>query len=74
MAEVTAAYDRVLDRRVAVKLIRGSKIDDPVGRERFWREARAAARLSHANTVGVYDFGEDAGRPFIVMELVEGPS
>jgi eukaryotic-like serine/threonine-protein kinase len=72
MAHVTAAYDRLLDRRVAVKLIRDELVGDVASRERLLREARAAAGLHHPNTVAVFDVGEDGGRPFIVMELVEG--
>lgn len=72
MGLVLAAYDRLLERPVAIKLIHENYLRDPVSRERFWREAKAAAGLSHPNTVAVYDLGEDAGRPFIVMELVDG--
>lgn len=74
MAQVNAARDRVLDRRVAVKLIHPGQLRDPVSRERFAREAKAAAALHHPNTVAVFDYGDDDGRPFIVMELVDGPS
>lgn len=74
MAQVFAAHDRVLDRPVAIKLIHHALSDDPVGRQRFEREARLAAALQHPNTVGVFDVGEDGGRPFIVMELVDGES
>lgn len=74
MAEVYAAYDQVLRRRVAVKIIHVDQLRDPVSRERFVQEARVAAGLQHPNTVAVFDVGEDAGRPFIVMELLEGQS
>jgi eukaryotic-like serine/threonine-protein kinase len=74
MAQVFAAHDRVLDRSVAIKLIHHALSGDPVGRERFVREARVAAGLQHPNTVGVFDVGDDGGRPFIVMELVRGQS
>ncbi len=73
MAEIFAARDRRLDRRVAIKLLR---IDfaDAAARVRFEREARAAASLSHPNVVTIYDVGEDRSRPYLVMELVEGQS
>ncbi|HSI93876.1 MAG TPA: protein kinase [Jiangellaceae bacterium] len=74
MAQVYAAHDRVLHRQVAIKLIHDAQVRDPVSRERFAREARVAAGLQHPNTVAVFDVGEDGGRPFIVMELVEGRS
>jgi serine/threonine-protein kinase len=72
MADVELAHDQVLDREVAVKLLHSRYSDDPSFRERFKREARAAASLNHANMVAVYDTGEEDGRPFIVMEYVAG--
>jgi eukaryotic-like serine/threonine-protein kinase len=72
MGRVLVANDRVLGRDVAVKLLGGAP--DEVTRERFLREARAAARLHHPNAVAVYDTGEDDGQPYIVMELVRGGS
>ncbi|MFW6205414.1 MAG: serine/threonine-protein kinase, partial [Actinomycetota bacterium] len=72
MAQVYAAYDRVLQRQVAIKLINDAHVRDPEGVERFAREARLAAGLQHPNTVAVFDVGDADGRPFIVMELVEG--
>ncbi|MDV6010937.1 protein kinase domain-containing protein [Haloechinothrix sp. LS1_15] len=74
MAQVYAARDRTLDRDVAIKLMHDHIAGEPTARERLLREARAAAALQHPNTVSVYDVGEDAGRPFIVMELVAGRS
>jgi serine/threonine-protein kinase len=74
MAEVYAAFDHVLRRRVAVKIIHLAQLRDQVSRERFIQEARVAASLQHPHTVAVYDVGEDADRPFIVMELLEGQS
>jgi eukaryotic-like serine/threonine-protein kinase len=74
MSRVVAAHDRVLGRQVAVKLLRDDLGGDPTIRERLLREARAAASFSHPNAVAIYDVGEDGGRPFIVMELVDGPS
>jgi eukaryotic-like serine/threonine-protein kinase len=72
MARVVAATDRLLDRRVAVKLLRADLADEPGVRERLLREARAAASFSHPNAVAVFDVGEDDGTPFIVMELIAG--
>jgi serine/threonine-protein kinase len=73
MATVYLARDRELDRPVAVKLLAENLAGDSAFRERFLREARLAARLSHANVVSVYDAGEaEDGRPYIVMEHVPG--
>lgn len=71
MAEVVEAYDRKLDRRVAVKLLHVG-VADPRARERFLREARMAAGFVHPNVVTIHDVGEVRGRPYLVMELVEG--
>jgi serine/threonine protein kinase len=73
MATVYLARDAELDRPVAVKLLAENLAGDVSFRERFLREARLAARLSHPNLVSVYDAGEEAdGRSYIVMEYVEG--
>jgi len=72
MAEVYLARDQLLDRPVAVKLLFPELAQDANFVERFRREARAAAGLNHHNIVSVYDFGEDEGSYFIVMEYVEG--
>ena len=72
MASVYLAHDGELERRVAVKLLGASVGRDDDLRRRFARESRLAARLSHPNVVTVFDAGEDAGRPFIVMEYVDG--
>lgn len=72
MGEVRAGTDRRLGRPVAVKLLRGDLAGDPEVRARFEAEARAAARLSHPNVVGVFDTGEQDGLPFIVMERLPG--
>ena len=61
MARVYLATDRVLERQVAVKVLSPSDAQDPLFVERFRREARAAARLSHPNIVAVFDSGSDAG-------------
>jgi eukaryotic-like serine/threonine-protein kinase len=72
MAVVYRAYDRMLERPVAIKILRQDFSEDEAFRERFRQEARAAANLSHPNIVMVHDFGFDAGRLFIVMEFVPG--
>jgi serine/threonine protein kinase len=74
MAVVYLARDTELGRAVAIKLLAENLVDDPELRRRFVREARLAARLSHPNVVAVYDAGEEDGRPYIVMECVEGES
>ncbi len=72
MSTVYLAQDEVLDRPVAVKLLHREISEEVDQLERFRREARAAARLSHPNLVGVIDAGEDEGRPYIVFEYVPG--
>src|SRR5512142_278116 len=72
MAVVYRAYDRMLERPVAIKILRQDFTSDENFRERFRQEARSAANLSHPNIVTVHDFGFDAGRPFIVMEFIPG--
>jgi serine/threonine-protein kinase len=72
MATVYLAHDDDLERWVAVKVVREELVADAATRDRFLREARLAARLAHPNVVRVYDAGESDGRPFIVMEHVEG--
>lgn len=74
MGVVLAARDTLLQRRVAVKLLGDDGGEGDEERARFAREARAAARLSHPNVISIYDVGEHGGRPFLVMELVEGPT
>lgn len=72
MGSVYGAVDERLGRRVAVKLLRAELAEDDRFVERFRREARAAAALAHPNIASVFDYGEDDGRRFIVMELVDG--
>ena len=72
MSTVYRAYDPTLERWVAIKLMHRDISDDPDQLERFRREARAVARLSHPHVVTVIDFGEDEGTPYIVLEYVEG--
>ena len=73
MAKVWLAHDRLLDRRVAVKILAERYAADPGFVERFRREASAAAGLSHPNIVTVYDRGEADGSYYIVMEHLPGP-
>ena len=72
MGSVWEAEDEVLHRRVAVKVLSDALAEDERFVERFRREARAAASLSHPNVASVFDFGEDSETPFIVMELIDG--
>ena len=72
MANVYLAYDTILDRNVAVKVLRGDLATDEKFVRRFQREALSASSLSHPNIVEVYDVGEDNGSYFIVMEYIEG--
>ena len=74
MARVYLATDRVLERPVAVKMLSPPYAQDPSFVERFRREARAAARLSHPNIVAVFDSGSDADLHYLVMEYVPGHS
>jgi eukaryotic-like serine/threonine-protein kinase len=72
MSSVFKAHDRLLDRIVAIKVLHPHFTADEEYVERFRREARAVAQLSHPNIVTVIDRGEDAGRQYIVFEYVEG--
>jgi tRNA A-37 threonylcarbamoyl transferase component Bud32 len=72
MSTVYRAFDSTLERRVAIKLMHRDIAADSDQLERFRREARAVAQLSHPHIVGVIDAGEDEGRPYIVFEYVEG--
>jgi serine/threonine-protein kinase len=72
MAEVYRAHDRLLDRPVALKVLFSELSVDRSFVERFRREAQAAANLSHPNIVPVFDWGEDTGTYFIVMEFIDG--
>jgi serine/threonine-protein kinase len=72
MASVYVAMDGRLHREVALKIMRPTLAMDPTFVERFQREARSAARLSHPNVVAVFDQGEDDGDVFLAMELVQG--
>jgi serine/threonine-protein kinase len=72
MSSVFKARDRLLERRVALKVLHEHYTGDEEYVERFRREARVVAQLSHPNIVTVIDRGEDEGRQFIVFELIEG--
>ncbi|MBQ3295186.1 MAG: Stk1 family PASTA domain-containing Ser/Thr kinase [Erysipelotrichaceae bacterium] len=72
MADVYLAFDVILNRHVAVKILKSDMADDEMARERFKREAEAITQLSHPNIVDVYDVGEDGDRHYIVMEYVKG--
>lgn len=72
MANVYLASDTILDRKVAVKVLRGDLAGDEKFVRRFQREALAASSLSHPNIVEIYDVGEDDGNFYIVMEYIEG--
>ncbi len=76
MSTVYTAIDERLDRLVAVKVMSPALSADPSFTDRFTREARSAAKLTHTNAVAVYDQGEESGKNgllvFLVMELVSG--
>ena len=73
MGVVYAARDERLERTVALKTL-SAPPDDELARERLWREAKAAASVNHPNICQIYEVGEDGGRLFIAMELLEGQS
>src|SRR5207245_2309826 len=72
MGIVYSATDEAMGRVVAVKILMADLEYAPETRERFNREAQAAARLVHPNIITIFDAGEDQGRSFIVMQLLEG--
>ena len=72
MANVYLAYDTILDRKVAIKVLRGDLSNDEKFIRRFKREALSVSNLSHPNIVEVYDVGEEDGNYYIVMEYIEG--
>src|SRR3954449_6907494 len=75
MGAVFRARRRLLGDDVALKIVRAEIGDDPDARERFLRESRACAQLRHPNIVSILDYNVDAeGRPFLVMELLNGRS
>ena len=72
MANVYLAEDTILNRKVAVKVLRGDLANDEKFVRRFQREALSASSLNHPNIVEIYDVGEDDGNFYIVMEYVDG--
>src|SRR6188472_1159895 len=72
MGEVYKAFDPVLKRHVAIKMLTAQLGLDAEMRKRFEREAQSAARLNHQNIVTVYQLGEEQGTIYIAMELLEG--
>ena len=74
MGEVWKAHDPIILRDVAIKILKPEYMGDPGFLERFRTEAKHAARVNHEGIANVYDYGEDAGSAFLVMELVPGES
>ena len=72
MGVVYSARDNMMERTVAIKVMMTDLEDDPETSARFYREARSAGQLVHPNIVTIFDMGQENGRPFIVMELLEG--
>ncbi len=72
MADVYKAHDTILDRVVAVKILHAQLANDEEFLEKFQLEAKAAAKLSHPNIVGIYDVGQDENKHYIVMEYIAG--
>ena len=72
MADVYCAFDTILKREVAIKILKEELSNDPVSLERFRREANASTCLSHPNIVDIYDVGDDGDKHFIVMEYIKG--
>jgi serine/threonine protein kinase len=72
MGEVWQAVDNVIERNVAIKILKEEYLGDKAFRERFRAEARHAALVNHEGIAGVYDFGEEEGSAYLVMELVPG--
>ena len=72
MSHVYRARDTVIGRTVAIKVLTAEAAADPEAKARFLREAQMAGNISHENIMSVYDFGEEDGRPFMVMEFLRG--
>lgn len=72
MGEIFEAYDTELQRTVAIKVLASKYVEDETMKQRFLREARMASQLNHPNIATIYEIGEAAGNPYIVMEYVEG--
>jgi tRNA A-37 threonylcarbamoyl transferase component Bud32 len=74
MGRVYLGHDDQLGRRVAIKLMHPSRAEDAVSRQRFLRESKATAAINHPHVVTIYQVGEHAGLPYIVMQHVDGPN
>ncbi|HBY61864.1 MAG TPA: hypothetical protein DEH78_18750 [Solibacterales bacterium] len=74
MSHVYRAKDTVLGRTVAVKILTPQGNADPDARARFLQEARMASNITHDNIIAIFDFGEEQGRPYMVMEFLVGKS
>ena len=72
MGTVYLAFDNTLQRDVAIKVLNESSVEDSANVDRFKREVKAVAGLTHSNVIGLYDFAEDNGQFFAVMEYVKG--
>jgi tRNA A-37 threonylcarbamoyl transferase component Bud32 len=72
MGEIFEAYDTNLHRAVAIKVLASKYVEDETMKQRFLREARMASKLNHPNIATIFEIGEAAGNPYIVMEYVEG--
>ena len=74
MGEVWQAHDEIILRSVAIKILKQEYMSDPGFLERFRTEARLAAMVNHEGIANVFDYGEDSGSAYLVMELVPGES
>ena len=74
MGEVWQAEDELILRQVAIKILKEEYLSDPAFLERFRTEARSAALVEHEGIANIYDYGEDTGSAYLVMELVPGES
>lgn len=72
MADVYLALDTILNREVAIKILKDEMANDKIALERFAREAKASARLIHPNIVEIYDVGDEGNKHYIVMEYIKG--
>jgi eukaryotic-like serine/threonine-protein kinase len=72
MSHVYKAHDTMIGRTVAIKILTQAGATDPESKARFLREAQMAGSMAHENIMSVYDFGEDEGQPFMVMEFLKG--